>query len=50
MTAYELAARDVTSIHPWQRVVHEQVYVEVVDVGGLGDRSVRLTKIIAPFR
>ena len=50
MTAYELAARNVASIHPWQGVVHQQVYVEIVDLGGLGNRSVCLTKIVAPFR
>ena len=50
MTACELAARDVAGIHPWQGVVHEQVYVEVVDPGGLADRSVGLTKVVTPFR
>lgn len=42
-------ARDVPGVHTWQRMVHEEMYVELRDTGSLGERPIRLAEFVAHF-
>jgi hypothetical protein len=47
--AKELAPRDVPRVHPGHRVVHQEVHVQIANACSLGNGTVRLAKIVAPF-
>lgn len=47
--AEQTMPRNISSVHTRQRVVHQQVHVEVVDPGRLSNSTVGLTEIITPF-
>ena len=50
MITEQLAPSDIAGIHSRHRVVHKQVDVQVSNPHGLGDRAVRLPKVVAPLR
>ena len=41
---------DVSGVHADNRMVHQQVDVEIGDSDSLGHRAVGLPKVVAPFR
>ena len=49
MVPEQFVAIDVAGVHADNRMVHQQVDVEIGDADSLGNRAVRLPKVVSPF-
>ena len=47
--SHQFGPGDVARVHARQGVVHQKVHVDLGDLGGLGERPVGLTQVVAPM-